>query len=83
MKKILAIDDQKDNLITIGAVIKANIQNCIVLKAQSGKEGIEIAEQEQPDTILLDIIMPEIKGIDQTYSNYSHNSYKNRCVEPY
>ncbi|MFA9388289.1 MAG: PAS domain S-box protein [Prolixibacteraceae bacterium] len=62
MKKILAIDDQPDNLITIKAVLKQNIPNCTVLLANSGKEGFEMASQEQPDTILLDIIMPGMDG---------------------
>ena len=64
MKKILAIDDKKANLTTIKAVIKSYIPDCKVLTAQSGKEGIEIAKNEQPDTILLDIIMPEIDGLE-------------------
>ncbi|MFC2111218.1 PAS domain S-box protein [Bacteroidota bacterium] len=64
MKTILAIDDQKDNLTTIEAVIKTNLPNCKVLTALSGKEGIEIARKEQPDTILLDIIMPEMDGYE-------------------
>lgn len=64
MTKILAIDDQKDNLSTIKAVLKSNIPECEVLTALSGKEGIEIAKKEQPDTILLDIIMPEMDGYE-------------------
>lgn len=64
MKKILAIDDQTDNLVTIQAVIKSNIPDCSIILAQSGKEGIELAEKEQPDTILLDIIMPGMDGFE-------------------
>lgn len=64
MRKILAIDDQVDNLITIKAVIKSRIQNCDVITALSGKDGIEIAIKEQPDTILLDIIMPDMDGFE-------------------
>lgn len=58
-KKILAIDDQEDNLITLKAIIKNNIPNAKVITALSGDKGIEIAITEQPDTILLDIIMPK------------------------
>ena len=64
MNIILAIDDQQDNLTTIQAVIKSHIPNCRVLTAQSGKEGIELAQQKQPDTILLDIIMPQMDGYE-------------------
>lgn len=64
MRKILAIDDQPDNLTTIKAVIINNIPNCEVITALSGKEGIRIAKKEQPDTILLDIIMPQMDGFE-------------------
>ena len=64
MTKILAIDDQKDNLTTIKAVISNNIPDCEVLTALSGKEGLEVARNEQPDAILLDIIMPHMDGYE-------------------
>ena len=62
MKKILAIDDQKDNLTTIKAVIKAYIPDAIVYEALSGDEGLKMASELQPDVILLDIIMPVMDG---------------------
>ncbi|PKP34295.1 MAG: hypothetical protein CVU00_07520 [Bacteroidetes bacterium HGW-Bacteroidetes-17] len=64
MKSILAIDDKKNNLLIITALINDSIPDCKVLVAMSGKEGIEIAQREQPDTILLDIIMPEMDGFE-------------------
>lgn len=64
MKTILAIDDKKDNLITLKAVIKSNSPNYEVLTALSGYEGIKLAIEKQPDVILLDIIMPEMDGFE-------------------
>jgi len=64
MKKILAINDQQDNLTTIKALLKNHLPDCKVLTALSGKEGLEIAEKEQPDTILLDIVMPNLDGFE-------------------
>ncbi len=64
MQKILIIDDQIDNITTIKAVIDQNIPNTLILSALSGKEGIEISKTEQPDTILLDIMMPEMDGYE-------------------
>lgn len=64
MKKILAIDDQPINLLTVRAIIETNMPGCEALTAQSGKEGIESAISYQPDTILLDIIMPGIDGYE-------------------
>ena len=64
MKKILAIDDQKDNLSIIKAIIKMSMPNYEIIFAESGKEGIKKAEKDNPDVILLDIIMPEMDGYE-------------------
>jgi PAS domain S-box-containing protein len=63
-KKILAIDDTLDNLITIKAVLKSKFPNYTVLTALSGEEGIEIAKNEALHLIILDIIMPNLDGFD-------------------
>ena len=64
MKKILAIDDKKNNLFAIEEMINNLIPDCKILIVQSGREGIEIAKTEQPDTILLDVVMPEMDGYE-------------------
>ncbi len=64
MKKILAIDDKILNLKLIESTLKFHIPDCNVLIALSGKEGIKIAKKELPDTILLDIFMPEMDGFN-------------------
>ncbi|MCK4638563.1 MAG: response regulator, partial [Bacteroidales bacterium] len=64
MKKILAIDDKKLNLKLIKSTLNYHIPDCHVLIAQSGEEGIKIAKEELPDTILLDIYMPEMDGFE-------------------
>ena len=64
MKKILAIDDQPDNLTTIKAVIKLHLPGCQTITALSGADGIKLAREEQPDVILLDLIMPGLDGFE-------------------
>lgn len=64
MRCILVIDDQQDNLTSVKAVIKSRIPDCIVETALSAKEGIDIAKEKQPDTILLDIFMPIMDGFE-------------------
>jgi len=64
MKKILAIDDQQDNLVTIKALLNINLPEYTVITASSGVEGIMAAQNEQPDVILLDIKMPNMDGYE-------------------
>ncbi|MFB2898522.1 response regulator [Aerosakkonemataceae cyanobacterium BLCC-F50] len=61
-KRVLIIDDdlgiRKIVQISLEAVAGWN-----VLIAASGMEGIDIAQAEQPDAILLDVMMPGMDGI--------------------
>ncbi len=64
MIKILVIDDKKDNLVTVKALLKQLEPEYEVLTAQSGIEGIKLAKSKQPDTILLDVQMPIMDGYE-------------------
>jgi CheY-like chemotaxis protein len=59
--KVLIIDDEKD----FCYFVKKNLMRdgmFDVITATSGKYGIELAESEQPDIILLDLVMPDMSG---------------------
>ena len=62
--KILAIDDNKDNLVSLQALIKDAFPDAVTLTAQNGKRGLELAAAEDPDVILLDVVMPEMDGFE-------------------
>ncbi|MHB1154353.1 MAG: HD domain-containing phosphohydrolase [Eubacteriales bacterium] len=62
--KIAAIDDNPDNLISLKALIKEAFPEAAVFTALTGQEGIELAVKEEPDVILLDIIMPGMDGFE-------------------
>ncbi len=64
MTKILTIDDRRENLIAVKALLSSLIEDCEVIMAQSGYDGIEKAEDESPDVILLDVKMPEMDGYE-------------------
>ena len=60
--RILLVDDEADyrNLITR----RLRLLGYAVLAASSGEEGLRMAEEYLPDLILLDILMPKMKGRD-------------------
>ncbi len=60
--KILLVDDDPI-LLKIGSISLSQLDNCELLLANSGLEGINIAQMQKPDLILLDVIMPELDGI--------------------
>jgi DNA-binding response OmpR family regulator len=61
-KKILIVDDTKDILIVVSRRVQSWGYDAFT--AESGEEGIKIAEEQLPDLILLDIMMPRMKGRD-------------------
>lgn len=62
MKKILLIEDEPDLVTVLQTRLEAN--NYQVATALDGEEGLAKVEQEAPDLILLDIIMPKIDGLE-------------------
>lgn len=59
---ILVVDDTQDNLDLLEFALKRKPVK--MLRAGSGKECLQIAAQQQPDVILLDIQMPEMDGFE-------------------
>ncbi len=64
MKKILAIDDNKINIELLFQVVKINFPEFEFLRALNGETGIEIAREQKPELILLDILMPGLNGYE-------------------
>ncbi len=64
MRKILAVDDNEINLKLLLHLVKLYYPNFQFVSAENGKEGIELAIKEQPELILLDILMPEMNGYE-------------------
>ncbi|WP_262905986.1 response regulator transcription factor [Sphingobacterium sp. FBM7-1] len=61
-QKILVVDDERDIVELISySLTKEGYQ---VYQAYNGKEGIEVAKQVNPDLIILDVMMPEMDGIE-------------------
>lgn len=60
--KVLIVDDEPDILEFLSYNLRK--ENYQVFTASNGKSGIEMARQVLPDLIILDIMMPEMDGIE-------------------
>ena len=61
-KKILLVDDSNTVLLMERMILShARYELCT---ARNGREGVERARAERPDLILLDVVMPEMNGLD-------------------
>ena len=62
MESVLIIDDEAD----IRDILAYNLkkEGFTVHTASNGKDGIEIAQSKQPDIVILDVMMPEMDGIE-------------------
>ena len=64
--KILLVDDHQ--MVRLGLKSYLELQDDIaeVSEAVNGKEGVELALASRPDVIIMDIVMPEMNGIEAT-----------------
>jgi DNA-binding response OmpR family regulator len=59
-KKILIIEDEPH--IVLGLTDALEFEGFAVVSAGKGKEGVQLARQEKPDAILLDLMLPDTNG---------------------
>jgi DNA-binding response OmpR family regulator len=62
--KILIVDDDIDTLRLVGMMLER--QGYQIIAASNGHQAITLAQSEQPDLILLDVMMPDIDGYEVT-----------------
>lgn len=62
MATILIIDDEKDVLKALRDILTE--EHFKVLAATNGKQGIQVAQNDRPDLILLDLRLPDMDGYD-------------------
>lgn len=76
--KILIVDDDRDILEFVSYNLKK--EGFEVYKAENGKIGLELAIKEIPDLILLDVMMPEMDGIETCYQLKERPELKNVVI---
>ena len=60
--KVLIVDDMKENVELMEAYL--SVEPYVVISAYGGKEALQKVEEEKPDIILLDVMMPELNGYE-------------------
>ncbi|MDC0432788.1 MAG: response regulator [Thalassobaculaceae bacterium] len=60
MSKLLYVEDNEDNIYMLSRRLKRNGFDLVI--ARDGEEGVEKAEKEVPDLILMDLSLPKLDG---------------------
>jgi twitching motility two-component system response regulator PilH len=64
MARILIVDDSPSQLLGIKRIVERLGHE--TLCAEDGAAGVEVAKQEKPDLILMDVVMPNLNGFQAT-----------------
>lgn len=62
---VLLVDDNEDNLLLLSFVVEQ--LNCQIITAEDGKTTLDLAQSRQPDLILLDMMLPDLDGLEVLY----------------
>lgn len=78
LPKILTVDDSR----TIRMIIKKMLSefSCEVIEAENGLKGLELAEKNNPDMIILDIDMPGMNGLEVLMNLRNNDRFMNTPV---
>ncbi|MDJ1179618.1 response regulator [Roseofilum sp. BLCC_M91] len=65
-KKVLIADDEPNILILMEQALEKleDEDDVILLTAKNGQEALQIIEQEKPDLVFLDVMMPKMNGLE-------------------
>lgn len=64
--KILLVDDHEMVRLGLKSYLDLQADVEVVAESSNGREGVELALELRPDVIIMDIVMPEMNGIEAT-----------------
>jgi CheY-like chemotaxis protein len=62
--RVLVVEDEKDNMDLFCQILE--FHGCQVLKAEDGREAVNLTQSEKPDLILMDLSLPALDGWEAT-----------------
>ncbi|MDB9517892.1 response regulator [Roseofilum reptotaenium CS-1145] len=65
-KKVLIVDDEPNILILMEQALEKleDEDDVILLTAKNGQEALQVIEEENPDLVFLDVMMPKMNGLE-------------------
>lgn len=64
MARVLIVDDSPSQLLVLKRIVEG--QGHETITAEDGQQGVEMARQNLPDLILMDVVMPNLNGFQAT-----------------
>ncbi|MEM7551395.1 MAG: response regulator [Bacteroidota bacterium] len=77
-KKVLIVDDEPNILMSLEFLMKKNDFNVFI--ARDGSEALTIVQQENPEVIILDIMMPNVDGYEVCQFIKKEPSLKSKVI---
>jgi CheY-like chemotaxis protein len=65
-QRFLVVDDHPINRLLVRQILKNRWKNCDIVEADNGVKALEALRQQHFDVVLMDMVMPEMDGIDAT-----------------
>lgn len=59
--KVLVVDDERDFLSSMQSVLE--VEGYSVLTAENGNDALQILDEQKPDLVLTDLVMPDLSGM--------------------
>ncbi|UCH35243.1 MAG: response regulator [Armatimonadota bacterium] len=63
VKKILIVDDDRASRVLMRTMLQSLAEPCHISEAIGGQQALRIIEANQPDIVLLDVLMPDMDGV--------------------
>jgi len=64
--RFLVVDDHPINRLLVRQILKNNWKNCELVEADNGIKALDALRQQDFDVVLMDMVMPEMDGIEAT-----------------
>lgn len=72
-KKILLVDDSRTTLM-MEEMILGSATDYTLVTAKDGREAVDKARSENPDLVLMDVVMPNMSGLEACRELRAHDS---------